>query len=189
MSNSTAKMVAPWAALAATVATTVVMLRWQGRLWRCACGRAALWVSDAWSGETSQHVFDPYSFSHVLHGLIFCGAVMLAAPRLSRAWQLWIAVTLEAAWEIFENSRFVIDRYRETAALGYNGDTIVNSLGDIVACAIGFLLARHAGWRVSLGLLIVIEVMMLLLIRDSLFLNIVMLIYPFESIKLWQAGS
>src|SRR4051812_13614163 len=179
----------PWLAIAITLAVTSFQLHYQGRLWLCSCGRFFLWVGDARSSDTSQHLLDPYSFTHVLHGFIFCWLIGLLAPRLWWAWGLWLAVAVEAVWEVIENSDFVIQRYREgTAALGYFGDTIVNSLGDIMMCGFGFMLARYLGFVRSLALFVTVEVVLLFLIRDSLVLNIVMLIYPVEGIKQWQAG-
>ena len=171
------------------LAATAWLLRAQGRAWVCSCGRLLFWTGEAWGADTSQHLFDPYSFTHVLHGIIFCGLLALAAPRLRPAWRLCLAVLAESAWEIAENTDAVISRYREaTAALGYTGDTVVNSLGDIAACALGFLVARRLGlWR-SLALFFLVEVVLILLIRDSLLINILMLIYPLDSIRVWQAG-
>ncbi|HEV2859406.1 MAG TPA: DUF2585 family protein [Pyrinomonadaceae bacterium] len=180
---------APWLTLAALLAATAAALRWQGRLWLCACGGMRPWVGDAWSPDTSQHLFDPYSLTHVLHGFALCGLLALVAPRLAWRWRFLLAVAAEAAWEVLENTEYVINRYRETtAALGYNGDTVVNSLGDIVACAAGFLLARRLGlWRTAL-LFILTEAALILWIRDSLLLNILLLIYPSETLRAWQAG-
>jgi hypothetical protein len=179
----------PWLAIAVTLAVATFQLHYQGRLWLCSCGQFFLWVGDARSSDTSQHLLDPYSFTHVLHGFIFCWLIGLLAPRLWWAWQLWLAVAVEAVWEVIENSDFVIQRYREAAgALGYFGDTIVNSLGDIMMCGFGFVLARYLGFGRSLALFVTVEVMLLFWIRDSLVLNIVMLIYPVEGIKQWQAG-
>jgi len=179
----------PVLAIAAVLATAVVLLRSQGRLWICACGQVYVWVSNVWSSDNSQHLFDPYSFSHVLHGIVFFWALIWLAPRLPMLWRLWLGLLVEALWEVFENSEFVIQRYREaTASLGYQGDTIVNSMGDILACAVGFWLACRLGWRWSLAFFIITEVVMLLWIRDSLILNIIMLIYPIEAIKIWQIG-
>jgi hypothetical protein len=114
----------------------------------------------------------------------------LIAPRLSTVWQLWLAVSIEAAWEVIENSEFVIRRYREqTAALGYHGDTIVNSLGDILVCGLGFMMARRLGFRRTLALFVLTEVALALWIRDNLTLNVVMLIHPIEAIKEWQAAG
>jgi hypothetical protein len=169
---------------------TIILLRSQGRLWICACGQIYLWTGDVWSSDNSQHLADPYSFSHVLHGLVFFWALAWTLPRLSLSWRLALAMAIEAAWEVFENSAFVINRYREaTAALGYQGDTIVNSLGDILACALGFILAYYLGFWRSLLLFVVTEIVMLLWIRDSLIVNIIMLLYPIEALKVWQVGG
>ena len=179
----------PWAVTAAVLAAAACLLRWQGRLWWCACGRVLLWSGDAWSSDNSQHLFDPYSFTHVLHGLVLCGLLALALPGVAAAWRLCLAVSLEAAWEVIENSDFVIRRYREaTAALGYQGDTVVNSLGDVLACALGFALARRLGFRLSLALFALTEAVLLVWIRDSLVLNVVMLVYPSDAIRAWQTG-
>ena len=178
----------PWLALALTIAVAAFQLHYQGRLWLCSCGRFFLWVGEARSSDTSQHLLDPYSFTHMLHGFIFCWLIGWFAPRLSRAWQLWLAVAAEAVWEVVENSEFIIQRYREAGALGYFGDTVVNSLGDIVMCGFGFVLARYLGFGRSLALFVAVEVVLLMWIRDSLLLNVLMLIYPVEGIQQWQAG-
>lgn len=180
----------PWAAAALTLAATAVALRGMGRLWWCACGRAHVWVSDAWSPDTSQHLLDPYSFTHVLHGFLFCWLLMLVAPRLPAAWQMCAAVAAESLWELVENTDMVIGRYREaTAALGYEGDTVVNSVGDILACGLGFAAARRLGLRWSLAAFALVEAALLLWIRDSLLLNVLMLVYPSEAVRAWQAGG
>lgn len=174
--------------MAATLVAVTFQLHYQGRLWLCSCGRFFLWVGEAWSSDTSQHLLDPYSFTHVLHGFVFFWLIGWLAPRLSWIWQLWLAVAAEAVWEVIENSDFVIQRYREAGALGYFGDTIVNSLGDIVMCGFGFVLARYLGFVRSLVLFVAVEAVLLLWIRDSLVLNIIVLVYPVEWIQQWQAG-
>jgi hypothetical protein len=179
-----------WPAFALTIAATILLLRLQGRLWICECGQVLLWVSEAQGANTSQHLFDPYSFTHVLHGFLFFWLIVWLLPRLENGWQLWLAIAVEAAWEVVENSEFVIRRYREaTAARGYFGDTIVNSLGDILACGLGFLLARYLGVRRSILVFLLVEVLLVIWIRDSLLLNILMLLFPIEAIKRWQAGQ
>lgn len=179
----------PWLASLAVGLLTPFILRLQGRLWWCACGYLRLWVGDIWSSDNSQHILDPYSFTHILHGVIFFWALVALAPRLSLAWQLWWALLIEAAWEIAENSAFIIQRYRETTlALGYTGDTIVNSLADILMCGLGFWLALKLGFRRSVLLFVLTEVILILWIKDSLILNVIMLIYPIEAIKNWQVG-
>ena len=98
-----------------------------------------------------------------------------------------MAISLEALWEILENSQFIIQRYREsTMALGYNGDSVINSMGDLISCITGFMLARYLGLRYSIALIIVIEIALLFWIRDNLTLNIIMLVCPIEAIKNWQ---
>lgn len=104
-------------------------------------------------------------------------------------WQLLIALVLEAGWEILENSPIIIERYRAaTASLGYSGDSIVNATGDVLSCALGFVVARSIGWKGSLGLFLAVELVMLYLIRDNLTLNVLMLSYPIDAIRKWQMG-
>jgi hypothetical protein len=178
-----------WWTLFATVSMTVVVLRNEGRRWFCECGQLRFWVAEAQSNHTSQHLFDPYSFSHIQHGLVLFFLVSWLARRWKWPWQLWLVVVIEAGWEILENTPMVIDRYRNaTAALGYTGDSILNSLGDLLSCAIGFLLARRLGWRVTWVLFLSIETIMVITIRDSLLLNVLMLVYPLEFIRIWQLG-
>jgi Protein of unknown function (DUF2585) len=180
----------PWLAIAVVVVVSAALLRLEGRLWICSCGQVWLWAGDTKSADNSQHIFDPYSFTHVLHGFVFYALLAVAAPRLPVLWRLALSLTIEAAWEVIENSPVIIERYRQaTLALGYQGDTIVNSLADILCCGIGFALARRLGFRRSLAVFILTEVVLSLWIRDSLILNIVMLIYPIEAIKAWQMGQ
>lgn len=177
----------PWLVSAAALSAAVLQLRWQGRLWSCACGRVLLWSGDAWSADNSQHLFDPYSFTHILHGFIFCGLLAWLLPRVSWAWRLVLALCVEALWEVLENSAAVINRYRETTlALGYTGDTIINSGGDILACGLGFLLARRLGFRRTLLIFVLTEIALVFWIRDSLILEMLMLTYPLDAIKAWQ---
>ena len=166
----------------------IVLLRAEGRSFLCTTSsRFAIWVGDTCSSSTSQQLFDPYSFTHVLHGFLFFWLIALAFRRLTPAWQFWLALFLEAVWEIFENTRFVIDKYRtETAALGYQGDTIVNSLGDLACALLGFLVAQRLGVRRSLIVFVLLELVLILWIHDSLLLQILMLVRPIESIKSWQ---
>ncbi|HZI20224.1 MAG TPA: DUF2585 family protein [Pyrinomonadaceae bacterium] len=180
----------PWAACAAVLAAAAFALRAQGRLWLCECGYFRVWTGDTWSADNSQHLFDPYALTHVLHGFVFCGLLALVAPRLSAAWRLCLAVAAEAAWEVIENTEFVINRYREaTAALGYKGDTVVNSLGDVLACAAGFAIALRLGWRRALVAFFAVEALLLLWIKDGLILNVLMLLFPSDAIREWQAAG
>jgi hypothetical protein len=167
----------PGLVMAAVITVTVCQLRSQGRSWWCVCGQFCLWSGDIWSKHNSQHLFDPYSFTHVLHGVVLCGLLTWAWPKMSPTWRLCLAVSIEALWEVIENTDFTIDRYRMlTIALDYQGDTIANSLGDIFSCGIGFVLARHLGFWGSLGLLLVTEAVLIIWIGDSLLLEIIRLI-------------
>jgi hypothetical protein len=177
----------PWLAMALFLIVVCFQLRNQGRSWWCACGQPYPWVSDSQGPHNSQHLFDPYSFTHILHGFLLCWLLVWAVPRWRPAWQLCLAVCVEGLWEVLENSAFVIERYRAaTMAQGYTGDTIANSLGDILSCAFGFMLARRLGFWRSCLLFLVTEVVLLLWIHDSLLLDVLMLIHPFEAIKAWQ---
>jgi hypothetical protein len=132
-------------------------------------------------------LLDPYSFTHVLHGFLFFWLIALLFRRMPVVWQFWLALLLESAWEIFENTSFVINKYRtETAALGYQGDTVVNSLGDLACALLGFVIARQLGVRRSLIVFAVIEAILIFWIHDSLLLQILMLVQPVEALKLWQ---
>lgn len=169
------------------VLAMIVLLRVEGRMFLCSCGYFAAWIGDTCSSNTSQQLFDPYSFTHILHGFLFFWLIALLFRRVVSGWQFGIAVLLESAWEVFENTRFVIDKYRtETAALGYTGDTVVNSLGDLACALAGFLVARQLGWRRSLIVFALVELILILWIHDSLLLQILMLVRPVEAIKLWQ---
>jgi hypothetical protein len=185
--NLTGTMIA---AIAVAVIMAVV-LRFNGRIWRCKLGDWAIYVNEAWnSSHTSQHVFDPYTFTHVLHGVLGFWIAGLLLKNYSKT--IWFVVTLavEAAWEILENSNFIIEKYREnTASLDYFGDSVANSIGDLIACAAGFLIAMKLGvWR-SLVFFIAVELLLLFWIRDSFLLNILMLVFPLQSIKAWQMGA
>jgi hypothetical protein len=165
----------------------IVLLGAQGRLLLCACGMFEIWTSDTCSANNSQQLFDPYSFTHLLHGFLFFWLITLLFKRFTPSWQLWLVLLLEGAWEVFENSQFIIERYRTaTAALGYQGDTIVNSFGDLIWAIAGFLLARQLGVRGSLIVFLLVEVVLILWIHDSLLLQILMLVWPVEAIKSWQ---
>lgn len=163
------------------------LLRVEGRLLICSCNRFLVWVGDICSSNNSQQLFDPYSFTHVLHGFLLFWIISLVFGRMDPKWQISLALVCEAAWEVFENTPFVINRYRnETAALGYEGDTVVNSFGDFLCAFVGILVARQLGYRRSLILFVVVEVILLFTIRDSLLLEILMLIRPIDAIKQWQ---
>ena len=161
-----------------------------GRTWICRCGYIKLWHGVVYSAENSQHLTDWYTFSHVLHGLGFYVLLWLAARRTDWRARLVAAVALEGAWEVAENTPMIIDRYRAaTIALDYYGDSITNSVADIVAMAAGFWIARKARAWVSVATFVTVELALAAAIRDNLTMNIVMLIYPLEFIKKWQLGQ
>jgi hypothetical protein len=173
------------------IAVAAGILLWMGHIPMCKCGYIKLWHTAKADSETSQHIADWYTYSHVLHGIIFYWLLWAVfRGRLSIGARLVIAVLIEGAWEIFENSPFIINRYRsQTISRDYFGDSVINSVGDMVAMVVGFLLAARLPPWVTVLLLIVTEVVMLLLIRDNLLLNIIMLVYPLEWIKQWQAAG
>ena len=175
------------ASLLLVLVVTAFALRFEGRLWICACGSIKFWVGNTCTSDNSQHILDPFSFTHVLHGVAFFWIIARLGVRLRSTWQLVMAIAIEAAWEVFENTNFVINRYREqTAALGYTGDTVVNSLGDLFCAIAGVLIARKLGFFRSLIVFLVFEVVLLIWIHDSLLLQILMLIYPVNALKAWQ---
>ena len=176
-------------ALSATILMAAV-LRLQGRIWWCKLGDWAIYINQAWgSSHTSQHLLDPYFLTHVLHGVGFFWITGLLMKKFATEWRFVAAVVLEACWELLENSNFIIEKYRQnTASFDYFGDSIVNSIGDVAACSLGFWAAVRLGMWKSLGFFVAVELFLILWIRDSLLINILMLIYPLDAIKAWQLG-
>ncbi len=184
-----------FATFAIVVAAAAILLA-MGRVPICTCGTVKLWHGTVRSAENSQQLTDWYSLSHFIHGLImyFVAWLLWTKWRLlggrPARWALPIAVLVEAAWEISENTPMVIDRYRAvTVSFGYTGDSVLNSMGDIACMVIGFLVAARLPWKVSLALAVAFELLTLYVTRDNLTPNVVMLFWPGEAIRQWQAGG
>lgn len=188
VTNGRSKRSLTYALSAAVTALMSLLLLAQGRIWWCKLGDHSLYVNEAWkSSHTSQHLLDPYTFTHVLHGVLFFWIVSALFPRLANGWRFLITTTVEASWEVLENTNFIIEKYREnTASLDYFGDSIANSIGDVIACMAGFVIASKLGRWGSLSFFIAVELLLMLWIRDGLILNILMLIYPLDGVRRWQ---
>ena len=175
---------------AAIIASQALALLAMGQPPICACGDVRFWGGIASGPEISQQLTDWYTYSHVLHGFAFYFALWFVAPRVPVTARFILALGLEAGWEIFENTPFIIERYRQSAlAQGYFGDSIINSVGDAMASAFGFLVARALPVWGTVVLAISIELFLASTIRDNLTLNVIQLIHPFEAISRWQTGQ
>lgn len=181
--------------LAMAAAIGLILLA-MGRVPICACGTVKLWHGVVQSSENSQHIADWYSFSHVIHGLLF----YFFADILWRKWKLFggkpaiwalpIAIAFEGFWELLENSPLIINRYRAvTASFGYSGDAVINSLADLGFMTLGFWIASRLPWKVSLAMAVCFELFTLFMIRDNLTLNVLMLVWPIDAIRVWQGGG
>ncbi|MBL9138961.1 MAG: DUF2585 family protein [Verrucomicrobiales bacterium] len=174
----------------ACVVLTALVEWFLGRTWFGPDGRFGIWEGSIWSDHCSQRIADPYSFSHIAHGMVFYAGLWLAGRRLPVPVRFLLAVLLEAGWEVLENSPIIIERYRQaTIALGYEGDSILNSISDIGMMSLGFFLAGR--WRpwVTAAVFVAMEIACAAWVRDNLTLNVIMLIHPIEAIKAWQLAG
>ena len=178
----------------AIVLCGAVALYLMGRPLICTCGYVKLWEGEVFSAGNSQHVTDWYTFTHVSHGFLFYFLIWLVTKlmriRFSVATAFVAAVVIETAWEVLENTNFVIDRYRAaTPAFGYYGDSVLNSVSDIAAMAVGFALAANLPVWLIVAAAILMEAGLAVLIRDNLSLNLIMLLYPLDVIRDWQQST
>ena len=172
------------------LAATAALLFLMGRPPICTCGQVTLWVAQANGPRTSQMLSDWYSLSHVVHGFLFFALLWLVFRKWPVERRFIVALAIEAAWEIIENTPLVINRYREeTAALGYTGDSVLNSMSDIAMMVVGFWLARRLPLWWSVAVVLALELVPLVVIRDNLTLNVWMLLAPNDAIKAWQSGG
>ena len=153
-------------------------------------GRFGFWEGSIWSGENSQRLADPYSFSHLVHGILFYALLWWVARKWPVRHRLLLALILEAGWEVLENSPLIINRYRAvTISLGYVGDSVLNSLSDILMMSLGFLFAWRMRPWVAVAAVVVMEAGCAYFIRDNLTLNVIMLVHPFDAIRDWQLAA
>ena len=179
-----------WLISAAMVVLLIVIFVAMGRPPICECGTISLWHGAVNSPENSQQISDWYSFSHIIHGFIFYGAGALFLRKYPKGVWLIAAIFLEGAWEILENSPIIINRYREaTMAFGYSGDSILNSVSDVMMMTAGFFIASRLPVWGTVALAIIFELFTLYTIRDNLTLNVLMLVSPIEAVKEWQGAG
>ncbi len=178
------------------IVITLAILFAMGRPPICTCGYVSLWYGDINASGNSQHLSDWYTPSHIIHGMLFYALGWFLFRKLglggkqAAKWSFPLAVFIEAAWEIAENTSWIIDRYRAvTVNWGYSGDSIINSMADIGWMSFGFWLALKLPVRVTVALALIAETVTAIVVRDNLTLNVIMLLYPFDFIREWQAAG
>lgn len=187
--RSSSSRLTPILITAGIILLTAAYLLWIGREPICKCGYIKLWHGEVVSAENSQHLSDWYTPSHIIHGFLFFGALWLVARRWSLGWRLAIATLVECIWEIIENSDAVIERYRTvTISLDYYGDSVINTVFDVLAMILGFWLAARLPVWATVALIILFEGATMWIIRDGLALNVLMLLWPLDWIAEWQAA-
>ncbi len=180
-------------AAAVLLVLQVTVLHLFGQPLISASGRILLWTGDPLSAETSQQLTDWYSFSHLIHGVILFWLLRWLAPDWPLAARLVTAMGIEIAWEIAENSPAVIQHYRQQAlAVGYVGDSILNSLSDTAMMSCGFWLASRLRAPYVVAAAVALEIFTAVMIRDNLSLNVINLLAPpgwapIRAIHDWQA--
>ena len=157
----------------------------------CKCGYVKLWHFEVQSAENSQHLIDWYTPSHLIHGFLFYWALWLLSRfmLMSFGLRLVLAVLIEASWEIVENTDFIINHYREiTISLDYYGDSVINSVMDIVVMVLGFFMAAWLPVWLTVTIAVALELFVGAMIRDNLTLNVLMFLWPLDSVLQWQQG-
>lgn len=178
------------AAIAIIVGAAAALLLAMGRAPTYRHGALRVYAGDVHGDENSQQLTDPYTLTHVTHGIALYAVLRLLAPRAFVGLRAVVAVAIESTWEVLENTDAVIERYRAaTMAQGYYGDTVVNSVGDVAAMVAGFTLAAMLSAPVSLAVAVALETLLLFWIRDDLILNVVMLVWPLDVVRAWQRGG